>query len=55
MARTKKLTRIEGRALPLGRDNVDTECIISARHLKTLGLDSDIIRTAWEGEPSSGD
>ena len=26
-----------------------------ARHLKTLGLDSGIIRTAWEGEPSSGD
>lgn len=26
-----------------------------ARHLTKLGLDSGIIRTAWEGEPSSGD
>ena len=26
-----------------------------ARHLRALGLDSGIIRTAWEGEPSSGD
>ena len=26
-----------------------------ARHLATLGLESGIIRTAWEGEPTSGD
>jgi 3-isopropylmalate/(R)-2-methylmalate dehydratase small subunit len=30
------LRRIRGRAYPLGRDNVDTDLIIPARHLKTI-------------------
>ena len=29
-------TRVEGRAYPLGRNNIDTEVIISAEHLKTI-------------------
>jgi 3-isopropylmalate/(R)-2-methylmalate dehydratase small subunit len=32
----KKLTHIEGRAIPFGRRNVDTDLIIAASHLKTL-------------------
>lgn len=32
----KKLTRIQGRAIPFGRVNVDTDMIIAASHLKTL-------------------
>ena len=28
--------RVEGRAIPLGRKNVDTDVIIGARHLKTI-------------------
>lgn len=33
------VTRIVGRAIPLGRANVDTDLIIPAAHLKTLGRD----------------
>jgi 3-isopropylmalate/(R)-2-methylmalate dehydratase small subunit len=32
----KMLTRIQGRAIPFGRRNVDTDAIIGARHLKTM-------------------
>jgi 3-isopropylmalate/(R)-2-methylmalate dehydratase small subunit len=32
----RPVTRIEGRAFPLGRDNVDTDLIIAAEHLKTV-------------------
>lgn len=32
----KKVTRIEGRAWPLGRAHVDTDTIIAAEHLKTV-------------------
>ena len=31
----KPVTRITGRAIPLGRDNIDTDVIIGADHLKT--------------------
>ncbi|MFL6733343.1 MAG: 3-isopropylmalate dehydratase small subunit [Sphingomicrobium sp.] len=31
------IERVEGRAYPLGRKNVDTDVIIGARHLKTIG------------------
>jgi 3-isopropylmalate/(R)-2-methylmalate dehydratase small subunit len=31
-----KLTKVEGRAYPLGRKNVDTDVIIPAQHLKTI-------------------
>ncbi|MEE4288823.1 MAG: 3-isopropylmalate dehydratase small subunit [Erythrobacter sp.] len=34
-----KLTRIEGRAIPFGRKNVDTDVIIPARWLKTITRD----------------
>ena len=30
------LTRVEGQAIPLGRDNVDTDLIIPAEHLKSI-------------------
>jgi 3-isopropylmalate/(R)-2-methylmalate dehydratase small subunit len=30
------VTRISGRAIPLGRDNIDTDVIIAADHLKTV-------------------
>jgi len=33
----KPVTRVEGRAYPLGRANVDTDLIIPAQHLKTTG------------------
>lgn len=33
------MEKIEGRAIPLGRANVDTDLIIPARHLKTLVRD----------------
>jgi 3-isopropylmalate/(R)-2-methylmalate dehydratase small subunit len=29
-------TKVEGRAIPLGRANIDTDVIISAEHLKTI-------------------
>jgi 3-isopropylmalate/(R)-2-methylmalate dehydratase small subunit len=32
----KGVTAVEGRALPLGRSNVDTDIIIPAEHLKTI-------------------
>jgi len=32
----KPVTRILGRAYPLGRDNIDTDVIIAADHLKTV-------------------
>lgn len=32
----KPLTRVEGRAYPLARNNVDTDLIIPAAHLKTI-------------------
>ena len=32
----RKVTTISGRAYPLGRDNIDTDLIIGAAHLKTL-------------------
>lgn len=33
----KAVTRVDGRAFPLGRDHVDTDIIIPARHLKIVG------------------
>ena len=30
------ISRVEGRAYPLGRNNVDTDMIIAAQHLKTI-------------------
>jgi 3-isopropylmalate/(R)-2-methylmalate dehydratase small subunit len=32
----RKVTRVHGRAYPLGRTNVDTDIIIGAEHLKTI-------------------
>ena len=35
----KPVTRIDGRAIPLGLDNIDTDIIIPAAHLKTIRRD----------------
>ncbi|HEY9555007.1 3-isopropylmalate dehydratase small subunit [Allosphingosinicella sp.] len=32
----RAVRRVEGRAYPLGRNNIDTDVIIAARHLKTI-------------------
>jgi 3-isopropylmalate/(R)-2-methylmalate dehydratase small subunit len=49
------LTVIEGRAIPFGRANVDTDMIIAAEHLKTVtrtGLGRHMFETL-RGEPGS--
>jgi len=39
----KPVGRIEGRAYPLGRANIDTDVIIAAEHLKTTGRGAPIL------------
>ena len=49
----KKVVRVQGRAYPYGRANVDTDMIIPAEHLKTIGRNG-LGRHAFEADRAAG-
>lgn len=52
----EKVTQVEGRAIPFGRKNVDTDLIIPSRWLKTVsrdGLGKGAFEAVREGDPDN--